>query len=298
MLHLNILHRTVCVGVHVLSSIESMWKGTRKPIGLFDSGLGGLRVLQHLYQAVPWKDFIYFADLRHMPYGNRSSESVLELSQKNVNILQSYGCNLVIAACHTSTTCLKAEKVVPSPHFLSMAESVYTSVHQCVQERCIDEIVILGTERTVQSCVYQDALRTMFPGVRCSAVACPSWVPAIEAEDEEAKQAAVLEMLPHFYNAKAIVYGCTHFSDMERLLQTYLSKTCVLLDPAIVLAETLKASMECSKELRSGSIHIITNVQKAPQLERSAQMFCFGRGVTTIEYVIDPLDSHFLHHKI
>lgn len=250
------------------------------PIGVFDSGLGGLRVLHHLFQAMPYKDFMYFADLRHMPYGARASEEIVALSQHNIQWLCQKGCEVVLAACHTSTTCVEASPLGLSyPYFLNMAHSLYDTVHRATTQHFLKSVVILGTERTVGSRVYQSALSHILPDVSCHAIACPAWVPAIESGNEVEKRRAVFDMLPHIDHADALVYGCTHFSEMETLLQEYAPHV-LRLDPACTLASTLHEHMASPQKPRGGTVRVFTNVAYAPLLEQHAKTL-FG---VSIEY--------------
>lgn len=250
------------------------------PIGVFDSGLGGVRVLQRLFQAMPYKDFMYFADLRHMPYGGRPSEDIVALSQRNIQWLSQKGCELVLAACHTSTTCLEISQFVSYPYFLNMANSLYDTVHHAVATHSLNSVVILATEGTVGSKVYQTALSQRFPHLDCRAVACSDWVLAIESGNEVEKREAVSGMLSHINSVDALVYGCTHFSEMERLLEEYAPHV-LRLDPAYTLAATLHRHVFSLTKERSGTVRIFTNVEYAPLLERHAEDL-FGVGV---EYI-------------
>ena len=236
------------------------------PIGVFDSGLGGLRVLYQLVQAMPYKDFIYLADLRNMPYGGRSSHEIVELSHRNIQWLGEQGCKLVLAACHTSTTCLEASKcVISAPYFLNMARSLYDVVHDAVVQHALNSVVVLATERTVASGVYQTKLSQRLPNTLCSAVACPTWVPAIESGSDVEKRRAVLDIIPGIAYADAIVYGCTHFSEMDSLLSEYLPHT-VRLDPALTLARLLAECVQPNQRIGCGTVRVFTNVEQASLL--------------------------------
>ncbi len=250
------------------------------PIGVFDSGLGGLRVLHHLFQAMPYKNFIYFADLHHMPYGARSTNDIVRLSQKNIQWLSQKGCQLVLAACHTSTTCLENSKTVLPPYFLNMAPSLYDTVHSATLQHSLKSVAILATEVTVRSQVYQAGVSGLLPDLELRALACPSWVPAIESGSQAAKRDAVYAMLPHLDGVDALIYGCTHFSEMESLLQEYIP-TVLRLDPACTLASALREHMHPSSNQTAGTVRIFTNVTSAPLLEHHAERM-FG---VDVEYI-------------
>ncbi|PPE03809.1 glutamate racemase [Holospora curviuscula] len=258
------------------------------PIGIYDSGLGGLQVLWNLYQVMPHKNFLYFADLHHMPYGNRSADEIVELSKKNSHFLEEQGCTLVIAACHTSTTWLKAAHFTPSKCFLSMADSVYAVVQNAVFQDNIKEITILATQGTLNSGVYQEYFTRTMPQLTLRTVPCPHWVPAIESQDEVQKRKAVIEILHHINTTPAIVYGCTHFSEMDSLLQEYLPFSCLRLDPGIALANIFKehAQVFSSSALEYSCrdrVRVFTNVTWAPQLALFLKKFSNMQG--SVEYI-------------
>jgi glutamate racemase len=251
-----------------------------RPIGVFDSGLGGLRVLKHLFQAMPYKDFMYFADLRHMPYGARASENIVALSQHNIQWLSQKGCKLVLAACHTSTTCLEVSQSVSYPYFLSMANSLYETIHHATTQHGLNSVAILGTEATIRSQVYQRALSRRLPKLQCRGVACPTWVSAIESGSETAKRYVVHSILSQLEGVDALVYGCTHFSEMECLLQEYAPNV-LRLDPACTLASTLRGHVSFLPTQRCGTVRVFTNVARALLLKQYAEDM-FG---VAVEYI-------------
>ena len=258
------------------------------PVGIYDSGLGGLQVLWNLYQAMPYRRFVYFADLYHMPYGDRCASTIIELSQNNARFLEQQGCSLIIAACHTSTTWLKSKNLTPSKYFLSMADSLYSVVEHAVWENKISEITLLTTQGTLNSGIYQEYFARRMPTLHLRSISCPGWVPTIESQDEEQKRSAVVQMLHHINTTPAIVYGCTHFSAMDTLLQEYLPSSCLRLDPGIALAETLKAHSTtdfCHSLERSfkDQVRVVTNVTRAPQLESFLKKF--PKMYISIEYI-------------
>ncbi|ETZ07126.1 glutamate racemase [Holospora obtusa F1] len=271
----------------ILKSFENRLQDVFKyPIGIYDSGLGGLNVLLALYNVMPTRCFVYFADLRHMPYGNRSSDSIAKLSKDNVKFLEKQGCSIIVSACHTSTTCLSAMNIVPSKHFVSMEASMYAIIQEAVIQNKISEVTILATQRTIDSYVYQNYLYHTLPDLKVRMIACPSWVIAIESQEENKKRSAVFDILPDIKNSHAIVYGCTHFSEMDKILEEELPFECLRLDPNLALAKALK---EQEKTLPLNDVEfnhqicVFTNVSFAPQLENFLKQF--PKDCAKIEYV-------------
>ena len=186
------------------------------------------------------------------------------------------------------TTWLQSSTLIPSKYFLSMADSLYTVVQNAVVEKNISEITLLATQGTLNSGIYQEYFTRMMPTLDVRSVPCPGWVPTIESQDEDQKRRAVVGMLHHINATPAIVYGCTHFSEMDTLLQEYLPSSCLRLDPGVTLAGILKAHSKTSSchplEYSSkNQIRVLTNVTWAPQLGSFLKKF--PKMCASIEYV-------------
>ena len=153
-------------------------KSNNYPIGVFDSGLGGLTVLKALKKELPNESFIYFGDTAHVPYGNKSKTSILHYSNKIIQFLQRQNVKLIIVACNTvSSTVLKQlieEAKVP---VLDVITPIFYLMKQ-VQD--ISNIGIIGTRNTIQSKAYQKIILASNVNINIYTQECPLFVPLIE----------------------------------------------------------------------------------------------------------------------
>lgn len=216
-------------------------------IGVFDSGLGGLTVLRELFARFPNADFLYFADHAHVPYGNRPSDEIVDLTRSAVEYLFERGCRLVLLGCNTATavalrrlqqTWLPQTKwkgthnvlgiVAPTVEAATQTPWAVTSP-QYPQKNNTDTIAVFGTTRTITSGVYPDEILKRCPKVTVRQQVCSELAGAIEDKRPEAElEGLVIDGIksvlaqtqsspPH----RAIL-GCTHFPLVEHLFRRHL----------------------------------------------------------------------------
>jgi glutamate racemase len=191
------------------------------PIGIFDSGYGGLTILKEIENLLPRYNFIYLGDNARTPYGTRSFETVYEYTLESVRWLFSQGCSLVILACNTaSAKALRTIQQNDLPQYNNekrvlgvirpTAEIIgnYTSSKQ---------IGILGTKGTVQSLSYPIEIEKFYPAIKVFQQACPLWVPLVENNEYESEGADyfikkdIESLLNKSHDIDTILLGCTHY---------------------------------------------------------------------------------------
>jgi glutamate racemase len=192
------------------------------PIGVFDSGYGGLTVLQEIMMALPEYDYIYLGDNARAPYGNRSFEVVHEFTLEAVNYLKEKGCRLVILACNTSSA--KALRTIqqidlkhsddPSFRVLGVIRPSTETIGALSKNNCIG---VLGTEGTIQSGSYKIELEKFSPNTTVIQHACPMWVPLIESNQHQTDigkkliENDIRELLAMSSSIDTILLACTHY---------------------------------------------------------------------------------------
>ena len=191
------------------------------PIGVFDSGYGGLTVLRQIQQLMPQYDYLYLGDNARAPYGTRSFEVVYQFTLQAVKRLFSMGCHLVILACNTSSA--KALRTIqqrdlphidPTRRVLGVIRPTAECIGQLTQTR---HIGIFATPGTIRSCTYDMEIRKLYPDIRVTGQACPLWVPLIESGEfrnpgaDYFVQQDVEQLLRHDPEIDAIILGCTHY---------------------------------------------------------------------------------------
>ena len=192
------------------------------PIGVFDSGYGGLTVLQEILKVLPGYDYIYLGDNARAPYGNRSFEVVHEFTLEAVNYLKEKGCRLVILACNTSSA--KALRTIqqidlkhsddPSFRVLGVIRPSTETIGALSKNNCIG---VLGTEGTIQSGSYKIELEKFSPNTTVIQHACPMWVPLIESNQHQTDigkkliENDIRELLAMSSSIDTILLACTHY---------------------------------------------------------------------------------------
>ena len=192
------------------------------PIGVFDSGYGGLTVLQEIMMALPEYDYIYLGDNARAPYGNRSFEVVHEFTLEAVNYLKEKGCRLVILACNTSSA--KALRTIqqidlkhsddPSFRVLGVIRPSTETIGALSKNNCIG---VLGTEGTIHSGSYKIELEKFSPNTTVIQHACPMWVPLIESNQHQTDigkkliENDIRELLAMSSSIDTILLACTHY---------------------------------------------------------------------------------------
>lgn len=191
------------------------------PIGVFDSGYGGLTILSKIREALPEYDYIYLGDNARSPYGTRSFEVVYEFTLQAVNKLFEMGCHLVILACNTaSAKALRSIQINdlpdidPNRRVLGVIRPTVECIGEITQSR---HIGILATAGTIKSESYPLEIRKLYPDIEVSGEACPMWVPLVENNEAHSMgadyfiQKHIDNLLYKDRRIDTIILGCTHY---------------------------------------------------------------------------------------
>ena len=217
----------------------------RRPIGVFDSGVGGLTVLHECLVTLPHEDFLYLGDGARLPYGPRPLAEVRRFAHEIAGYLQEQGVKLIVAACNSATSAalpeLQERLVVPIVGVLT------PEAHAAVQATRNRRVGLLATEATVASGRYEQLVRTLDAGVRLFSVACPRLVPLIESGDPFGAETteAVRDCAAPLRAAEVdtVILGCTHYPLIRPILQRVFGREVTLVfsaeETAREVAETL-----------------------------------------------------------
>ena len=208
-------------------------------IGVFDSGIVGLTVLQKIIELLPKENTIYLGDTARAPYGTKSVETVLRYSFENSEFLVEKGVKLVVVACNTSTAIaldrLRSSLEVP---VIGVIEPGATKALDVTKNK---KIGVIGTEATIQSGAYTKALRAKDLKVEVYSRACPLFVPLVE---EGWTDNAVVEMTVKVYlgslkqsGIDTLILGCTHYPLLKKAVRKFLGDTVCLVDSAEEIAK-------------------------------------------------------------
>jgi glutamate racemase len=223
---------------------------SKTAIGIFDSGYGGLTVLNALQEQLPEYDYIYLGDNARAPYGTRSFEVVLEYTWQGVKALFDLGCELVILACNTASAkalrTIQQIKLVdyPGKRVLGMIRPTAEVIGNYTVS---NEIGVFATEGTVKSGSYEIEMAHFFPKLKVFQKACPLWVPLVENNDYNTVEGRSLikRDVNNFFtlnpNVDTIVLGCTHYPILIPILKDYVPEGVILVSQGEIVAKALKA---------------------------------------------------------
>jgi glutamate racemase len=250
-----------------------------KPIGVFDSGIGGLTVVKEIVKALPNESLVFIGDTARVPYGTRGKAVITQFALELATTLLERDVKYLVAACNTiSSTCLAEVRAVsPVPVLGVVDPAVQTALKQTRSGR----IGMIGTRATVASGFYEQQIRELEPSVSVMSVACPLFVPLAE-EGLSAAQATRLiaaDYLAPFADSEidVLVLGCTHYPILRDVIQQAIGESVVLVDSARPTAETLAAELEEAGLGSEGPAAYELLVTDAPERVHQVASDFFGR---------------------
>lgn len=264
------------------------------PIGVFDSGYGGLTILKELVKTLPEYDFLYLGDNARAPYGSRSFDTVYEYTLQCVNALFDNGCELVILACNTASA--KALRTIqqkdlplidPKKRVLGVIRPTSEIIGNYSKSK---QIGIFATTGTVNSESYIIEIQKFFPELAVFQEACPMWVPLIENNelDNEGADYFVKRHIDNLFKQSqhidTIILGCTHYPLLKPLISKYLPSHVTLLTQGTIIADGLKDYLirhpEMDALISKNQLVDFFTTDNADQFNEKASLF-FGSNVVS-----------------
>lgn len=257
------------------------------PIGIFDSGYGGLTVLKKIRELLPQYDFIYLGDNARTPYGSRSFDVVYEFTSQAVQHLFNKGCPLIILACNTaSAKALRSiqqndlEKLNPHGRVLGV---IRPSTEVVGNYSKTGHIGVLATEGTVRSNSYPIEIMKFFPELTVVQEACPIWVPLVENNlfDTDAGRAFIFKHLDNILETDpkidVLILGCTHYPLLKSIIEAHLPPHITVLEQGEIVADKLKDYLNRHPEIerncsKSGKTEFLTT-ERADKFDDKASLF-------------------------
>ena len=263
-------------------------KYDNRPIGLFDSGLGGLTVVRAVRDALPGEDVIYLGDTARVPYGNRSPETVGLFARQDLAFLERFGIKAAIAACNT-VSALALPDIQREERSFPLGGVILAGVEAVLATGC-RKVAVLGTRGTIASGAYERALLAADPRLIVRSIACPLFVPVIE---EGVTNGAIVRDIFDLYLAQllrdppeVVLLGCTHYPLFRPALTQYLPKGTLILDSAAAAADYLGRLLKehglCAAPGRAGSAQYYVT-DRTPGFERLARRFLDAGDGETID---------------
>ena len=268
------------------------------PIGVFDSGYGGLTILKGIRQLMPEYDYIYLGDNARTPYGTRSFEIVYEFTLQAVKKMFELGCQLVILGCNTaSAKALRSIQQINLPQ-LDPSRRVLGVIRPTVE--CIGELTktnhvgILGTVGTIKSASYPIEIHKIWPDVQVTGQACPMWVPLVEYNEFMTEgadcfiQKDIEELLQQDPQIDTIILGCTHYPLLLEKIRKYTPSHIQLISQGDYVAKSLQNYMERHPEMdarctKQGLCRFLTT-ESVEKFEESAAIF-LGQEKVAVQHI-------------
>lgn len=218
------------------------------PIGIFDSGMGGLTVAKAITELLPNENIIYFGDTAHTPWGDKSLTTVQHYALKICDILLRHHCKYIVIACHTASAVASDvvnQYVGNQAHVINVIDPVIQHIGEYHANK---KIGLIGTKQTVRSNTYKLRLEILNRNIQFSALATPLLVPLIEEgfKDNLVSEMVVSEYLSHpvLMDIHALILGCTHYPLIKKYIQGFYKDKVDLIDASEVTAHLLKRELE------------------------------------------------------
>ncbi len=230
----------------------------KRPIGVFDSGLGGLSTVRAIKKILPNEDIVYFGDTGRVPYGTRSNETIETYTAQDIKFLQAFDCKMIVVACGTVST---VSAHIIERLSLPATGITYPSAKAAAEATKNGVIGIMGTSATINSGAFDRAIHSFKSDAKIVSVACPILVPLVENswidEDDEVTAAAVKRYLKDILEAGSdtIILGCTHFPLLAPIVQKAAGEGVTLIDSGLEEAKYVKSVLE-EKGLQNERGHI------------------------------------------
>lgn len=211
-----------------------------RPIGMFDSGVGGLTVLKEVIKKNPNENIIYLGDTKRFPYGSKSKESIIELTKRGIEFLISKNVKAIVIACGTATS--QALEEVQSQYDIPIIGIIDSTVEYIKENEKIRKIGIIATAGTIRSKGWQNKLYSKIPDAIISYKACPLLAPMAEEgwTDNEIAKLTIKEYLKGFKDIDCLILGCTHYPLFEKIIKEELGEKVETINTGKMLSKDLK----------------------------------------------------------
>lgn len=265
-----------------------------QPIGVFDSGYGGLTILKELVNKMPQYDYLYLGDNARAPYGNRSFETVYQYTLESVKYLFSMNCKLVILACNTASA--KALRNIqqkdlplidPSRRVLGVIRPTSEVIGNYTKSK---QVGILGTSGTVNSESYKIEIEKAFPEIKVYQEACPMWVPLVENGEYNSPgsdyfiKKHIDHLLSQSSQIDTIILACTHYPLLINKIKQFLPPHVTLLSQGEIVANSLYDYMfrhpEIDTVCSKNANRIFYTTDSSDTFDQQAEIF-FGQKITS-----------------
>nr|WP_317283533.1 glutamate racemase [uncultured Sellimonas sp.] len=224
----------------------SINKNKTAPIGVFDSGVGGLTVTREIMRQLPDENMVYFGDTARVPYGSKSKDNIIRYSRQIIRFLKTKDVKAIVIACNTASAL--ALDVVKEETDIPVMGVIVPGAKAAIQSTRNKKIGVIGTEATIRSCMYSKVIKGMEKDVEVIGKPCPLFVPLVE--EGFAKHKIADEVIDYYLasmkksDIDTMILGCTHYPLLRSKIMKYLGEDIHLVNPAYETAMELKTLLE------------------------------------------------------
>lgn len=272
---------------------------TKGPIGIFDSGYGGLTVLKEIAAKLPAYDYIYLGDNARAPYGARSFETIYHYTLQCVEWFFKQGCPLVILACNTASAKalrsiqqINLPKIDPAKRVLGVIRPTSEIIGKYTHS---NKVGVLGTTGTVQSLSYPIEIEKFYPGITVYQQACPMWVPLVENNEFNSDGADYFinkylqQLLSQSTDIDTLLLACTHYPLLIDKIKQFIPADITLLSQGEIVANSLLNYLERHPEIEENCTKngqsVFYTTDSAADFDQKASFF-YGKSVNSIHLTL------------
>jgi glutamate racemase len=261
------------------------------PIGIFDSGIGGLTLAHAITELMPQENIIYFGDTAHLPYGDKSATAIQAYSVKICNLLLEKNCKLILIACNSASAAaydLVKAYVGTKAKVVNVIDPVIAYVDQNWEGKTLG---LIGTKQTVNSGIYANKAEALGKHIRIQSLATPLLAPMIEEGffSNSISEHIIKEYLaqPALAGIEGLILGCTHYPLIKTQIDAYYQGSIPVIDTSIIVAEEIKRQLKAEDMLHEGaeSTRQFYVSDYTDSFEKSTQIF-FGEKIKLTQYPI------------
>ena len=216
------------------------------PIGVFDSGVGGLTVTREIMRQLPNENLVYFGDTARVPYGSKSKDTVIRYSSQIINFLKTKNVKAIVVACNTASAL--ALDIVKQETEIPMSGVIVPGAKMAAKTTKNKKIGVIATEATIGSEIYNRVIGSIDDKIEVTGISCPLFVPLVE--EGFAKHKVTEEIIEHYLkglktsDVDTLILGCTHYPLLRTKIAEYLGEEIHLVNPAYETATSLKEFLE------------------------------------------------------
>ena len=261
------------------------------PIGIFDSGIGGLTLAHAITELMPQENIIYFGDTAHLPYGDKSATAIQAYSVKICNLLLEKNCKLILIACNSASAAaydLVKAYVGTKAKVVNVIDPVISYLDQNWENKTLG---LIGTKQTVNSGIYANKAEALGKHIQVKSLATPLLAPMIEEGffSNSISETIIKEYLaqPTLQGIEGLILGCTHYPLIKPQIDAYYKGSIPVIDTSVIVAEEIKRILSVEDMLHDGeeSTRQFFVSDYTDSFEKSTQIF-FGKAIKLTQYLI------------